>query len=188
MTGTTCFICGDQKPNSIETHHIVPRRYGGSDRDENLVDLCASCHSAIEKLYDERFYETLGVTKPSDNDTITYTRVDSWGDLEDDGICYIDGNNQFYRVSYTECRIGRRRNRRTVVAVEMTPIPNANEEMFYNRDSITMPAEKVESSFTQLSQSVEYPQNNPVYSVEVHGDLIRTLNNEMEQTDSESDQ
>jgi hypothetical protein len=61
----TCFICGENRPNSIEQHHIVPRRFGGSDQDENLVGLCASCHAAIEKLYDKRFYDKLGVESDS---------------------------------------------------------------------------------------------------------------------------
>lgn len=56
-----CFICGSHRPNSIESHHIVPRRYGGSDAPENLVNLCSSCHSAIEKLYDDSFYDRLGI-------------------------------------------------------------------------------------------------------------------------------
>jgi hypothetical protein len=58
-----CFICGDARENSLETHHLVPKRYGGTDTQENLVDLCASCHAAIEKLYDDGFYERLGVSK-----------------------------------------------------------------------------------------------------------------------------
>lgn len=58
-----CFICGDQRQNSLEQHHIVPQRFDGSDDDENLVTLCASCHAAIEKLYDRRFYDKLGVEK-----------------------------------------------------------------------------------------------------------------------------
>ena len=55
-----CFICGDQRPNSLEEHHIVPQRYNGSDEPENLVQLCSSCHAAVEKLYDDSFYERLG--------------------------------------------------------------------------------------------------------------------------------
>jgi hypothetical protein len=62
-----CFICGDQRQNSLEQHHIVPKRFNGSDDDENLVTLCASCHAAIEKLYDRRFYEELGVEKQIDD-------------------------------------------------------------------------------------------------------------------------
>lgn len=56
-----CFICGDDHPNRLQTHHVVPRRFGGSNQPENLVRLCASCHQAIEKLYDDTFYERLGV-------------------------------------------------------------------------------------------------------------------------------
>jgi hypothetical protein len=58
---TKCFICGDPNENAIQTHHIVPNRHGGSDKDENLVDLCANCHQAIERVYDKRFYQALGV-------------------------------------------------------------------------------------------------------------------------------
>jgi len=57
-----CYFCASEGP--IETHHIVPRRYNGSDEDVNLVDLCPTCHERLEALYDDRFYESLGVEKP----------------------------------------------------------------------------------------------------------------------------
>lgn len=57
-----CYFCSSEGP--IETHHIVPRRYNGSDKDVNLVDLCPTCHERLEALYDDRFYEALGVEKP----------------------------------------------------------------------------------------------------------------------------
>lgn len=60
-----CFICGEDNPNRLETHHVVPRRFGGADSDENLARLCAGCHSAIEKLYNKRFYDRLGVKPES---------------------------------------------------------------------------------------------------------------------------
>lgn len=47
----TCYFCDSEGP--IETHHLVPRRYEGSDNDENLVDLCPSCHERLERLYDD---------------------------------------------------------------------------------------------------------------------------------------
>lgn len=62
MTARTCYMCGNKNGDVLERHHIVPRRFGGSDDDENLVDLCSNCHSAIEKLYNKRFYDALEVS------------------------------------------------------------------------------------------------------------------------------
>lgn len=62
-----CFICGKGNSDVLERHHIVPRRFGGSDNGENLVDLCPTCHRAVETLYDSRFYDELGVKKPNTN-------------------------------------------------------------------------------------------------------------------------
>jgi 5-methylcytosine-specific restriction endonuclease McrA len=47
----SCYFCGSEGP--IETHHIHPRRYGGSDNDRNLVDVCSNCHNKLEALYDD---------------------------------------------------------------------------------------------------------------------------------------
>ena len=57
----SCYFCGNEDTEVHEEHHIVPRRFGGSDRDENLVQLCPTCHQKIERLYGTRFYNTLGV-------------------------------------------------------------------------------------------------------------------------------
>lgn len=56
-----CFICGEENPNVLESHHIIPRRHGGSDDRENIVRLCANCHRGIERMYDRRFYRQLGL-------------------------------------------------------------------------------------------------------------------------------
>lgn len=56
-----CYICGGSNADILERHHIVPRRYGGSDEPVNLVDVCPTCHRALETLYDERFYRVLGI-------------------------------------------------------------------------------------------------------------------------------
>lgn len=61
-----CYICGRGHADLLETHHIVPRRLGGGDHEDNLVDLCPTCHRALESLYDERFYRTLGVGSDSE--------------------------------------------------------------------------------------------------------------------------
>ena len=58
---SSCYFChGTER---LESHHIVPRRFDGDDTDENLVDVCPTCHSKLEHLYDSRFYSELGVEK-----------------------------------------------------------------------------------------------------------------------------
>jgi hypothetical protein len=47
----------------METHHIIPRRYGGSDADANLVRLCSSCHTAVESIYSDDRWHELGLEK-----------------------------------------------------------------------------------------------------------------------------
>lgn len=75
MTGD-CFICGDDRSHLLETHHVVPRRFDGDDSAENLVQLCPSCHTAVEKMYNSRFYRNLGVKGPEANpkEAITVVR------------------------------------------------------------------------------------------------------------------
>lgn len=60
-TATRCYICGHGNEQALEQHHLIPRRYGGSDTAENLVHLCGSCHNAIESLYDDSFYHRLSI-------------------------------------------------------------------------------------------------------------------------------
>lgn len=51
-----CFFCGSDGP--IETHHILPRRHGGTDVKSNLVDLCPTCHERVEQLYSDQIWTT----------------------------------------------------------------------------------------------------------------------------------
>lgn len=51
----SCYICGDEE-SPIHGHHIIPRRLNGSDEPHNIVDLCEKCHFAVERIYDERFW------------------------------------------------------------------------------------------------------------------------------------
>jgi hypothetical protein len=54
-----CFFC--PKRTDIEVHHILPRRFNGSDARENLVAVCDACHEKLELLYDKSFYSALGI-------------------------------------------------------------------------------------------------------------------------------
>lgn len=39
-------ICEDcAMDRATEVHHIIPKRYGGTDTPDNLMSLCKSCHS-----------------------------------------------------------------------------------------------------------------------------------------------
>lgn len=44
--GNKCYICNCN--HGLEVHHIIPRKLGGSHREENLITLCGSCHRHIE--------------------------------------------------------------------------------------------------------------------------------------------
>lgn len=54
----TCYFCGSDGP--IQTHHLIPRRFDGSDAIRNLVDLCPTCHQRLERLYDDTFFAAIG--------------------------------------------------------------------------------------------------------------------------------
>jgi len=54
-----CYFCTEER---LEKHHIVPRRFDGSDDAQNIVSVCPTCHSKLERLYNKRFYDALGVS------------------------------------------------------------------------------------------------------------------------------
>lgn len=61
----TCYFCHEPDTHLLESHHIVPCRFSGSDAFENLVLVCPNCHERLERLYDDRFYDALGVETES---------------------------------------------------------------------------------------------------------------------------
>jgi hypothetical protein len=54
----------------MEEHHILPKRFGGGDHKENLVTLCASCHRAVESIYDKDFWTSVGLRPSGDSNTV----------------------------------------------------------------------------------------------------------------------
>ena len=45
-----CVICkGKSKDKILQTHHIIQRKDGGSDRVDNLVAVCCTCHDKFHK-------------------------------------------------------------------------------------------------------------------------------------------
>ena len=59
--GCLCEWCGSPSPGdrSLDVHHIVPMRTGGTHHTDNLMALCRSCHSTIERFTDRLFNEVL---------------------------------------------------------------------------------------------------------------------------------
>ncbi len=43
--GWRCQVCGSMR--NLQVHHLKLRSHSGSDSEENLITLCAACHSAI---------------------------------------------------------------------------------------------------------------------------------------------
>lgn len=41
----TCQVCGKSKGKVLQTHHIVYRSNGGTNRADNLITVCADCHT-----------------------------------------------------------------------------------------------------------------------------------------------
>lgn len=54
-----CYFCGAF--GNLQEHHIIPDRFDGPDKPENIVELCSTCHDKIERLYDKQFYEHFGI-------------------------------------------------------------------------------------------------------------------------------
>jgi len=74
----TCYFCLSEERHILEEHHIVPRRFDGSDDNENLVRVCPTCHEKLERLYDSRFYDELGVENSDSEDSggvVIHTRI-----------------------------------------------------------------------------------------------------------------
>lgn len=49
----TCRNCAktpEQNGRALHVHHLVPYRFGGTNRLENLVALCDSCHHVVEAI------------------------------------------------------------------------------------------------------------------------------------------
>ena len=46
----TCKECGIRMKNGLHVHHVIPRRLGGSDNEDNLIILCNRCHQKHHKV------------------------------------------------------------------------------------------------------------------------------------------
>ena len=64
----SCYVCGNSNVNVLQSHHIIPRSFGGSDGEHNRVVLCANCHQTVHSIYSDSVFERLGGTKRPEAD------------------------------------------------------------------------------------------------------------------------
>lgn len=55
--GPACAVCGFDCVPAIQAHHLVPASEGGTNSRENIVLVCANCHSVIEYLRKTSVYD-----------------------------------------------------------------------------------------------------------------------------------
>lgn len=76
-----CRICGSSPDDNVhvrlEIHHIKPWEEGGISISENLITLCAVCHSGIKLIDREVLYKKVGVCFPT-NSHLLYNLNNSW--------------------------------------------------------------------------------------------------------------
>lgn len=77
-----CRACGktsEENGAALHVHHLLPFRYGGTNRPENLVALCDSCHHTIETATDQALASIqVGVTLDGSMLTVTVEGAVRW--------------------------------------------------------------------------------------------------------------
>ena len=69
-----CRSCGarPKRLTELHVHHLVPFRFGGTNRSENLVALCETCHHKIEAITTQ-VLESIQVEVSLDGPSLTIT-------------------------------------------------------------------------------------------------------------------
>ena len=70
-----CAFCQETQQYALELHHIIPQRYGGPDEARNLVTVCSNCHKVLEALYNNQFFQAMGVERKDDVNPRHYYHV-----------------------------------------------------------------------------------------------------------------
>ena len=62
--GLGCSICG-WKESSLDIHHIIPKKEGGTNDNENLIMLCPNCHRIVHTTnkYTREYLQSLSIDK-----------------------------------------------------------------------------------------------------------------------------
>lgn len=52
-----CRVCGEEhKQEQISRHRLIPKRFGGSDDEKNVINVCSNCHRTLRDVYDNGFW------------------------------------------------------------------------------------------------------------------------------------
>jgi len=86
-----CAFCSCDNQNVLEQHHRIPARFGGTDRKENLVTVCANCHSVLERTFNRNFWNRV---KALEFDTVDNTDGQTKLHQEDSDAENIDKNEE----------------------------------------------------------------------------------------------
>jgi hypothetical protein len=54
-----CAACGDDNPDHLHQHHLIPKALGGTDDEPNLITLCAICHGKIHDIEGDLNHKSL---------------------------------------------------------------------------------------------------------------------------------
>ncbi|WP_234796332.1 HNH endonuclease [Mycobacteroides chelonae] len=77
-----CRACGktpEQNRAALHVHHLKPFRYGGTNRPENLVALCDSCHHVIEAVTDQALASIqIDITLDGSTLTVAVEGMERW--------------------------------------------------------------------------------------------------------------
>lgn len=84
----SCEKTPEENGTALHVHHLVPFRYGGTNRPENLVALCDPCHHAIEAATDQALAAIqLGITLDGRTLTVTVDGAQRWRGSVRGAVC-----------------------------------------------------------------------------------------------------
>jgi len=96
--GRECVFCEiseeehkNQHGRSLDIHHLVPDRAGGSDDPENLIPLCLSCHRTMEAAHGKAMKQVAKESGVSNVDVEDYNELKKELQEKEEKLSYVIG-------------------------------------------------------------------------------------------------
>jgi len=127
-----CRFC--EFDDNLHTHHVIPRKAGGSDSLENLITVCASCHKTIESTQGKalkRLKNELQNNLLQNLDSIVVDKVVHIArsvSIGADRLWYIGCDKEKAISEYKQAERPRLRTAKVTVEIEKEDIKDAVEE------------------------------------------------------------